>query len=110
MRNRILIILVLGLAVLNAYAQKQKPNIVFILTDDQRYDAMGFMQHYPFLNQNLLLEKEDDTKINAIRGEMQEIMKSFPTYDFEPDILRMRKINDAKNAIKLKRNSEDTHK
>jgi N-acetylglucosamine-6-sulfatase len=30
-------------------AQEVKPNIVFILTDDQRYDAMGFMQHYPFL-------------------------------------------------------------
>lgn len=26
-----------------------KPNIIFILTDDQRYDAMGFMGAYPFL-------------------------------------------------------------
>jgi len=27
----------------------RRPNIIFILTDDQRYDAMGFMGAYPFL-------------------------------------------------------------
>jgi arylsulfatase A-like enzyme len=28
---------------------QKKPNIIFILTDDQRYDAMGFVGNYPFL-------------------------------------------------------------
>jgi len=29
-------------------AHKSKPNFLFVLTDDQRFDAMGFMGH-PFL-------------------------------------------------------------
>ena len=33
---------------LRAHEKPSKPNIVFILTDDHRYDAMGFMGH-PFL-------------------------------------------------------------
>lgn len=30
-------------------AAPRSPNMIFILTDDQRYDAMGFMGAYPFL-------------------------------------------------------------
>jgi len=30
-------------------AEARRPNMIFILTDDQRYDAMGFMGAYPFL-------------------------------------------------------------
>lgn len=31
------------------FGADERPNILFILTDDQRYDAMGFMGHPPFL-------------------------------------------------------------
>jgi len=31
------------------FAGQRRPNMIFILTDDQRYDAMGFMAAYPFL-------------------------------------------------------------
>lgn len=43
----VLLVLLLGLKL--ALTAAQKPNIIFILTDDQRYDAMGFMGTYPFL-------------------------------------------------------------
>lgn len=37
-----LLILFLALLSLPAFAQQDKPNIIFILTDDQRWDALGF--------------------------------------------------------------------
>lgn len=70
MKNKIFIILLLALASFNTYAQKQKPNIIFILTDDQRYDAMGFMQHYPFLT---------TPNIDRIRNEGVHFENSFVT-------------------------------
>ena len=35
----------------NLFAQKieKKPNFLFILVDDQPYDAVGFSKRYPFL-------------------------------------------------------------
>ena len=36
-------------------AQDKRPNIIFILTDDQKYDAMGFMGHYPFFKKLQIL-------------------------------------------------------
>ena len=47
-RIRIMLPVVIFLLVVNCYAQteptsqKSRPNIIFILTDDQRYDAMGY--------------------------------------------------------------------
>lgn len=40
--NFILIILFLILTILKTQAQELRPNIIFILTDDQRWDAMGY--------------------------------------------------------------------
>ena len=34
---------------LNAQKNDQKPNFLFILVDDQPYDAVGFSNRYPFL-------------------------------------------------------------
>jgi len=41
----LLVLFIVGLC----SAELRRPNIVFILTDDQRFDAMGFMGAYPFL-------------------------------------------------------------
>lgn len=40
MKIRILLLFIL--ASFSAFAQQKKPNIIFILTDDQRWDALGF--------------------------------------------------------------------
>tara|TARA_B110000003_G_scaffold266846_1_gene294366 strand:- start:47 stop:2224 length:2178 start_codon:yes stop_codon:yes gene_type:complete len=47
-----------------------RPNIVFILTDDQRFDAMGFMGHYPFL---------ETPNLDRIRDEGVHLENSFVT-------------------------------
>lgn len=39
---KIRIFLLFFLATFSAFAQQKKPNIIFILTDDQRWDALGF--------------------------------------------------------------------
>jgi len=49
---------------------KDRPNIVFILTDDQKYDAMGFMNHYPWLK---------TPNIDRIRNEGVYYKNSFVT-------------------------------
>jgi hypothetical protein len=41
-------LLLLMLALVAYDATAKRPNIVFILTDDQRFDAMGFMDRYSF--------------------------------------------------------------
>ncbi len=41
MKNPLILIL-LFFGSLSAYAQQNRPNIIFILTDDQRWDALGF--------------------------------------------------------------------
>jgi arylsulfatase A-like enzyme len=41
MKNLPILFLLLGLCSL-AFAQDKKPNVIFILTDDQRWDALGF--------------------------------------------------------------------
>ncbi|MDI6829442.1 MAG: twin-arginine translocation signal domain-containing protein, partial [Armatimonadota bacterium] len=38
-----------GLSLENQAIGDKRPNILFMLTDDQRYDAMGFMRRLPFL-------------------------------------------------------------
>ena len=42
---RILIFLVVSLAFVQAKAEQKKPNIIFFLTDDQRYDFLGCSGH-----------------------------------------------------------------
>lgn len=44
-----IVMLILFALVGLSVAEQQRPNMIFILTDDQRYDAMGFMGAYPFL-------------------------------------------------------------
>ena len=51
-------------------AADKGPNIIFILTDDQKYDAMGFMGHYPFLK---------TPNIDRIRNEGVHFKNSFVT-------------------------------
>ena len=48
-------------------APAKRPNLIFILTDDQRYDAMGFMGHTPFLKTPNMdrLAREGATLTNA---------------------------------------------
>lgn len=41
MRNLLFLALLLSLS-FQAFAQQNRPNIIFILTDDQRWDALGF--------------------------------------------------------------------
>jgi len=64
------ILLLSTLVVGASLAHAKKPNIVFILTDDQKYDAMGFMQHYPFLK---------TPNIDRIRHEGVHYKNSFVT-------------------------------
>lgn len=48
---RLLLMGFLVFGMMSTIAQKtsEKPNIIFILVDDLRWDAMGFTGHYPFL-------------------------------------------------------------
>jgi len=48
-------------------APAKRPNLIFILTDDHRYDAMGFMGHTPFLETPNMdrLAREGATLTNA---------------------------------------------
>ena len=43
------LLLLLSVIKLNAQKNDQKPNFLFILVDDQPYDAVGFSNRYPFL-------------------------------------------------------------
>ena len=47
-----LFILLIFICTFNLSAEKKnkKPNFLFILVDDQPYDAVGFSKRYPFLN------------------------------------------------------------
>ena len=51
------------------YGEK-KPNIIFVLTDDQRYDAMGFTGKYPFLK---------TPNLDRIREEGSHVKNAFVT-------------------------------
>ena len=48
--KQFLILGVLAVLLVGNVTEARRPNIIFILTDDQRYDAMGFMGAYPFLD------------------------------------------------------------
>ena len=69
------ILFVLGLPVLCAAQPKEKssierPNIIFVLVDDLRWDAMGFTGRYPFLK---------TPRIDQIRNEGVHFKNSFCT-------------------------------
>lgn len=63
-------LLLLMLALVAYDATAKRPNIVFILTDDQRFDAMGFMDRYPFL---------ETPNLDRIRDEGVHLKNSFVT-------------------------------
>jgi len=46
-KNTVFILVMCGFIV--AKGAETRPNIIFILTDDQRYDAVGFTGHFPWL-------------------------------------------------------------
>jgi arylsulfatase A-like enzyme len=48
-----------------------RPNIIFILTDDQRYEAMGFTGHYPWL---------ETPQMDRIRNEGVHFANAFTTH------------------------------
>jgi len=56
---------------LPAQSVDSRPNIIFILTDDQRYDAMGFVGHYPWLK---------TPNIDRIRKEGVHFANAFTTH------------------------------
>ena len=62
--------IILALFANTMLAADKGPNIIFILTDDQKYDAMGFMGHYPFLK---------TPNIDRIRNEGVHFKNSFVT-------------------------------
>ncbi|MEM7698243.1 MAG: sulfatase [Verrucomicrobiota bacterium] len=45
---RVVCFLLVSLSVVKVYSETERPNILVILTDDHRYDALGFLEH-PFL-------------------------------------------------------------
>ena len=47
-------------------AEDRRPNIVLILCDDHRYDAMGFMGH-PFMFPQVTGMKHSDSKVELKR-------------------------------------------
>ncbi|VGO23551.1 sulfatase family protein [Pontiella sulfatireligans] len=64
----------LGLAVCGSVAAKaadSRPNIIFILTDDQRFDAMGFTGRFPWL---------ETPNLDRIRHEGVHFANAFTTH------------------------------
>ncbi|HBG26023.1 MAG: hypothetical protein A2Y10_03865 [Planctomycetes bacterium GWF2_41_51] len=58
-------------SITNGIGKNKKPNFVFILTDDQRWDAMGFMGKYPWLK---------TPNIDRIRKEGVHFKNAFVTH------------------------------
>lgn len=70
MKRYLLFALTLTLSIC-AGAKEARPNIIFILTDDQRYDAMGFMNHFQWL---------ETPNIDRIRNEGVHFANAFTTH------------------------------
>ena len=71
--NRLLTIGLLLATAATTFAKSTdtRPNIIFILTDDQRYDAMGFMGTFPWL---------ETPNIDRIRNEGVHFANAFTTH------------------------------